>query len=154
VDYAHTDDALRNLTATARELDSGGRIITLFGCGGERDRSKRPLMGEAAGRTSDVVVLSSDNPRGEDPLFIINDTQVGLQRTPAKVMVELDRERAIGLAIDQARPGDIVLIAGKGHETRQVMKDRAIEFDDREVARRALRERGYDQPESGAGFGT
>ncbi len=145
VDYAHTDDALKNLIATAREIDADGRIITLFGCGGERDRAKRPLMGEAAGRASDVVVLSSDNPRSEDPRFIINDTLVGLQRTPAKVLVEPDRARAIELAIDQARPGDIVLLAGKGHETRQVMKDRAIEFDDREVARRVLRERGYGE---------
>jgi UDP-N-acetylmuramoyl-L-alanyl-D-glutamate--2,6-diaminopimelate ligase len=145
VDYAHTDDALSNLVATAREINPGGRVITLFGCGGERDRAKRPLMGEAAGRTSDVVVLSSDNPRSEDPLNIINDALVGLQRTPAKVIVEPDRERAIGLALDQARPGDIVLLAGKGHETTQVLKERTVEFDDREVARGALRQRGYGE---------
>ena len=143
VDYAHTDDALRKLLATARELHPAGRIITLFGCGGERDRSKRPLMGEAAGRLSDVVVLSSDNPRSEDPLMIINDALVGLQRTSAKVLVEPDRERAVELALEQARPGDMVLLAGKGHETTQVLKDRTIEFDDREVARRILRQRGY-----------
>jgi UDP-N-acetylmuramoyl-L-alanyl-D-glutamate--2,6-diaminopimelate ligase len=143
VDYAHTDDALRNLLAAARELHAGGRIITLFGCGGNRDRSKRPLMGEAAGRNSDVVVLTSDNPRGEDPLYIINDALVGLQRTPATVLVEPDRQRAIGLAIDQARAGDVVLLAGKGHETVQVLKDRSIPFDDREIAREALRARGY-----------
>ena len=144
VDYAHTDDALRNLLVTARELHAGGRIITLFGCGGNRDRSKRPLMGEVAGRLSDVVVLSSDNPRGEDPLCIINDALVGLQRTSATALVEPDRERAIALALDQARPGDIVLLAGKGHETVQVLKDGTIPFDDREIARRALRARGYD----------
>ena len=143
VDYAHTDDALRNLLATARELHPTGRIITLFGCGGDRDRSKRPLMGEAAGRMSQVVVLSSDNPRGEDPRNIINDAMVGLQRTPAKLLVEPDRERAIGMALDEARSGDIVLIAGKGHETTQVLKDRVLEFDDREMARKFLRLRGY-----------
>jgi UDP-N-acetylmuramoyl-L-alanyl-D-glutamate--2,6-diaminopimelate ligase len=143
VDYAHTDDALRNLIATARELNAGGRIITLFGCGGNRDRSKRPLMGEAAGRLSDVVVLSSDNPRNEDPLYIINDALVGLQRTPATVLVEPDRQRAIGLAMDQARSGDVVLLAGKGHETTQILKQGSIPFDDREVAREALRARGY-----------
>ena len=143
VDYAHTDDALQKLLETARELHPTGRMITLFGCGGERDRSKRPLMGTAAGRLSDVVVLSSDNPRGEDPLKIINDALVGLQRTSAKVLVEPDRERALELALERARPGDMVLLAGKGHETNQVLKDRTIEFDDREVARRILRERGY-----------
>jgi UDP-N-acetylmuramoyl-L-alanyl-D-glutamate--2,6-diaminopimelate ligase len=145
VDYAHTDDALCSLVSTARELSPAGRIITLFGCGGERDRGKRPLMGEAAGRVSDIVVLSSDNPRGEDPLNIINDALVGLQRTPAKVLIEPDREQAIALALDQARPGDIVLLAGKGHETTQVFRDRAVDFDDREVARRALRRRGYGE---------
>lgn len=143
VDYAHTDDALRNLLAAARELNTGGRIITLFGCGGDRDRTKRPLMGEAAGRASDIVVLTSDNPRSEDPLLIINDAIVGVQRTNAKVIVEPDRERAIEKALDQARPGDIVLLAGKGHETTQVLRDRTIEFDDREAARRMLRQRGY-----------
>ena len=143
VDYAHTDDALQKLLETARELHPGGRVITLFGCGGERDRTKRPLMGAAAGQLSDVVVLSSDNPRGEDPLKIINDALVGLQRTSAKVLVEPDRERALELALEQARPGDMVLLAGKGHETTQVLKDRTIEFDDRALARRILRERGY-----------
>jgi UDP-N-acetylmuramoyl-L-alanyl-D-glutamate--2,6-diaminopimelate ligase len=100
-------------------------------------------MGEAAGRMSQVVVLSSDNPRGEDPRNIINDAMVGLQRTPAKLLVESDRERAIGMALDEARSGDIVLIAGKGHETTQVLKDRVLEFDDREMARKFLRLRGY-----------
>ena len=143
VDYAHTDDALQKLLETARELHPAGRIITLFGCGGERDRSKRPLMGAAAGRLSDLVVLSSDNPRGEDPLMIINDAIVGLQRTSAKVLVEPDRGRAVELALEQARPGDMVLLAGKGHEQTQVLKGRTIPFDDREVARLILRQRGY-----------
>ncbi|MGB6432032.1 MAG: UDP-N-acetylmuramoyl-L-alanyl-D-glutamate--2,6-diaminopimelate ligase [Candidatus Acidiferrales bacterium] len=144
VDYAHTDDALTNLLATSRELLSGGgRILTLFGCGGDRDRAKRPMMGEAAGRASDFVVLTSDNPRSEDPLRIINDALVGLQRTEAEYRVEPDRERAIGLALEQARAGDIVLLAGKGHENYQVLSDRTIEFDDREVARRWLARSGY-----------
>ena len=145
VDYAHTDDALGNLLSTAKELNPAGRIITLFGCGGDRDRAKRPLMGEAAGRSSDVVVLTSDNPRSEDPLLIINDAIVGVQRTKAKFVVEPDRERAIEIALDQARPGDIVLLAGKGHETSQVLRDRIIDFDDREMARRILRQRGYGE---------
>jgi UDP-N-acetylmuramoyl-L-alanyl-D-glutamate--2,6-diaminopimelate ligase len=143
VDYAHTDDALRNLLATARELNPDGRIITLFGCGGDRDRTKRPLMGEAAGRGSDIVVLTSDNPRSEDPLLIINDAIVGAQRTKAKVFIEPDRQKAIELALDEARAGDIVLLAGKGHETVQVLRDRTVEFDDRAVARRILSQRGY-----------
>ncbi len=145
VDYAHTDDALRNLLLSAKEFNPLGRIITLFGCGGDRDRAKRPLMGEAAGRGSDIVVLTSDNPRSEDPLLIINDAIVGVQRTNAKVLVEPDRERAIEIALDQARPGDLVLLAGKGHETSQVLRDRAIDFDDREMARRMLRQRGYGE---------
>jgi UDP-N-acetylmuramoyl-L-alanyl-D-glutamate--2,6-diaminopimelate ligase len=143
VDYAHTDDALRNLLGTARELNPDGRIITLFGCGGDRDRTKRPLMGEAAGRGSDIVVLTSDNPRSEDPLLIINDAIVGAQRTKAKLFIEPDRQKAIALALDEARSGDIVLLAGKGHETVQVLRDRTIEFDDRAVARRILSQRGY-----------
>ena len=143
VDYAHTDDALRNLLVTARELNPDGRIITLFGCGGDRDRTKRPHMGAEAGRASDIVVLTSDNPRSEDPLLIINDAIVGVQRTKAKLLVEPDREKAIKVALDEARSGDIVLLAGKGHETYQVLRDRTIEFDDRAVAHRILSQRGY-----------
>jgi UDP-N-acetylmuramoyl-L-alanyl-D-glutamate--2,6-diaminopimelate ligase len=143
VDYAHTDDALRNLIRTARELNHSGRIITVFGCGGDRDRAKRPLMGEVAGNASDIVVLTSDNPRSEDPLRIINDVVVGLQRTTAKYVVEPDRALAVELALDEVRPGDIVLLAGKGHETYQVLRDRTIDFDDREMARQLLRQRGH-----------
>jgi len=143
VDYAHTDDALSNLLATARELNPAGRIVTLFGCGGDRDRTKRPLMGEIAGHSSDAVVLTSDNPRSEDPLRIINDVVVGLQKTKTKYVIEPDRSAAIERALDEARPGDIVLLAGKGHETYQVLRDRTIDFDDREMARRSLRRRGF-----------
>jgi UDP-N-acetylmuramoyl-L-alanyl-D-glutamate--2,6-diaminopimelate ligase len=154
VDYAHTDDALENLIRTARELNAKGRIITLFGCGGLKDRTKRPVMGEVSGRLSDLTILSSDNPKTEDPLKIISDIVVGLQKTQGKYIIEPDREKAIGLAIDEARAGDILLLAGKGHENYQILADRTLEFDDREVARRALRDRGYDRPGSGPGFGT
>jgi UDP-N-acetylmuramoyl-L-alanyl-D-glutamate--2,6-diaminopimelate ligase len=146
VDYAHTDDALRNLTALARELASGtkGRVLTVFGCGGDRDRKKRPLMGEAAGRGSDFVVLTSDNPRSEDPLAIINDAVVGVQRTGVKYSVEPDRRKAIVLAVREAGPGDIVLLAGKGHEKVQVTREGSVPFDDLEVAREALSAAGFE----------
>jgi len=144
VDYAHTDDALRNIISVARGL-SPKRVITLFGCGGDRDRTKRPLMGQAAGELSDYVVLTSDNPRSEDPLAIINDALVGLRRTDTPHLVEPDRATAIQRAISQAGPGDIVILAGKGHENYQVLKDRTIHFDDREVAAEVLRSFGYRQ---------
>jgi UDP-N-acetylmuramoyl-L-alanyl-D-glutamate--2,6-diaminopimelate ligase len=152
VDYAHTDDALRNLTALAREFvkSSGGRIITLFGCGGNRDRAKRPLMGEAAGRGSDFVVLTSDNPRSEDPLAIINDAVVGLQRTGTKYAVEADRRLAIRIAVEKARRGDIVLLAGKGHEKDQILAAGPVPFNDVEVAAEVLQALGYDCPRAGA----
>jgi UDP-N-acetylmuramoyl-L-alanyl-D-glutamate--2,6-diaminopimelate ligase len=143
VDYAHADDAMRNLISTARELNRAGRIITLFGAGGERDRSTRPLMGEAAGSLSDLVILTSDNPRTEDPLRIMNDVVVGLQKVNAKYRIESDREAALEIAIDEARPGDIVLLAGKGHENYQILRDRTFEFDDREKARAILRRKGF-----------
>jgi len=149
VDYAHTDDALRNLIRTARELGPQARIITLFGAGGERDRTKRPLMGEAAGSLSDLVVLTSDNPRGEDPLRIINDVAVGLQRVNATYRVEPDRGLALAAALEEARPGDIVLLAGKGHEAYQVLAQGTIEFDDREKAREILRRKGYSKLPAG-----
>jgi UDP-N-acetylmuramoyl-L-alanyl-D-glutamate--2,6-diaminopimelate ligase len=163
VDYAHTDDALENLIRTARELNPKGRIITLFGCGGGKDRTKRPVMGEVTGRLSDLTILSSDNPRDEDPLKIISDIIVGLQKTAGKYLIEPDREKAIGVAMDEARAGDIVLLAGKGHENYQILAERTLEFDDRDMARRALRERGYGEtqaegstrePKDGTGFGT
>jgi UDP-N-acetylmuramoyl-L-alanyl-D-glutamate--2,6-diaminopimelate ligase len=142
VDYAHTDDALKNTIAVARGL-APKRIITLFGCGGDRDRTKRPLMGQAAAANSDFVVLTSDNPRSEDPLAIMNDALVGIRRTDVPHIVEPDRATAIARAIKEARPGDIVILAGKGHETYQVLRDKTIGFDDREVARGVLRGFGY-----------
>ena len=144
VDYAHTDDALRNVLATAREL-TRGKLIVVFGCGGDRDRTKRPLMGEAAGSLADLAVLTSDNPRSEDPLLIMNDALVGLQRAARPYLAEADRETAIRKALESAREGDVVVLAGKGHETYQVLKDRTIPFDDREVARRILRDIGFGQ---------
>lgn len=145
VDYAHTDDALRNLTALARESLGGkrGRVITVFGCGGDRDRSKRPLMAEAAGRGSDFVVLTSDNPRSEDPTAILRDALPGLEATGTRHTVEPDRRLAIALAVREAKPGDIVLIAGKGHEKVQVTRQGSAPFEDVEVARLALRQAGY-----------
>ena len=146
VDYAHTDDALRNLTSLAREFvkQTGGRVITIFGCGGDRDRSKRPLMGEAAGKGSDFVMLTSDNPRSEDPLAIINDAVIGLQRSGVKYATEPNRRTAIQTALGEARAGDIVLIAGKGHEQVQVTRTATVPFDDRQVAAEALHALGYD----------
>jgi UDP-N-acetylmuramoyl-L-alanyl-D-glutamate--2,6-diaminopimelate ligase len=151
VDYAHTDDALQNLIHSARQLlaksKPPGRILTVFGCGGDRDRTKRPLMGEIAGRLSDYVILTSDNPRSEDPLLIINDIRIGLQRGEARFDTEPDREAAIRKILVEARRGDIVLIAGKGHETYQRIGEKSIPFDDREVARKVLHELGYGAPE-------
>jgi UDP-N-acetylmuramoyl-L-alanyl-D-glutamate--2,6-diaminopimelate ligase len=155
VDYAHTDDALQNLIRTARELNPKGRVITLFGCGGGKDRTKRPVMGEVAGRLSDLTILTNDNPRQEDPLKIISDIVVGLQKTNGKYLIEPDREKAISIAIDEAREGDIVLLAGKGHEDYQVIGETTLPWDDREQARKALRDRGYgEEPPAGAGPGT
>ncbi|PYX79335.1 MAG: UDP-N-acetylmuramoyl-L-alanyl-D-glutamate--2,6-diaminopimelate ligase [Acidobacteria bacterium] len=154
VDYAHTDDALRNLTALARDFVASqphpGRVITLFGCGGDRDKSKRPLMGEAAGRGSDFVVLTSDNPRSEDPMAIIEDALPGLQRSGTRYAIEPDRRKAIALAIAAAQPGDIVLIAGKGHEKVQITRAGSARFDDVEVAREALAAAGYGALAGGA----
>lgn len=143
VDYAHTDDALRNVIQVAREM-TRGRVITLFGCGGDRDRAKRPLMGMAAAELSDFVVLTSDNPRSEDPLDIMNDALVGLGRFDTPHVAEPDRAKAIRRALEEAREGDVVLIAGKGHEPYQVLKDRTIHFDDRETAREILESLGYE----------
>lgn len=139
VDYAHTDDALRNLIALARGV-SNGRVITLFGCGGDRDRTKRPKMGRAAGEGSDLVVLTSDNPRSEDPMAIIEEALAGVRLTSTECIVEPDRASAISIAIGAARRGDVVLIAGKGHEKVQVVRDKTIPFDDVAVAGAALRE--------------
>jgi UDP-N-acetylmuramoyl-L-alanyl-D-glutamate--2,6-diaminopimelate ligase len=119
-------------------------VITVFGCGGDRDRAKRPLMGEAAGKGSDFVILTSDNPRSEDPVAIMNDAMVGLQRSGTKYKMEPDRKTAIALAIREAKPGDIVLLAGKGHEKTQTTREGSIPFDDVQVAREILEDIGFD----------
>jgi len=145
VDYAHTDDALRNLTSLARQLvaANNGRIITLFGCGGDRDRTKRPKMGYAAGEGSDLVIATSDNPRSEDPRAILAEIEPALKATSTPYTVEPDRASAIHLALRSAQPDDVVLIAGKGHEKEQILADHTVPFDDSEVALAALRNLGY-----------
>lgn len=142
VDYAHTDDALRNLLETARPL-ARGRLLTVFGCGGDRDRTKRPLMGAVAERLSDVIVVTSDNPRSEDPNTIIEEIRRGLtpdlRRAEGQRLLSIvDRRDAIRKAVELARPGDLVLVAGKGHEKTQIIGDRVLPFDDVGVAREAL----------------
>jgi UDP-N-acetylmuramoyl-L-alanyl-D-glutamate--2,6-diaminopimelate ligase len=137
VDYAHSDDALLNVLRTARDVTKG-RIITVFGCGGDRDRSKRAPMGEAAGSLSDVVILTSDNPRTEDPNQILCDAEIGIQKTGKPYEKIADRREAIHQAIASARTDDLVLIAGKGHEDYQILGRETFHFDDKEVAREAL----------------
>lgn len=146
VDYAHTDDALRNVIYLARDFVTqagGGRVITLFGCGGDRDRAKRPMMGKAAGEGSDLVIVTSDNPRSEEPQAIINDILPGLAPTGTKFIVEPDRRKAIGIAIANARLGDMLLLAGKGHEKTQTTREGVHPFDDVKVALQALHDAGY-----------
>jgi UDP-N-acetylmuramoyl-L-alanyl-D-glutamate--2,6-diaminopimelate ligase len=137
VDYAHTPDGLQNVLSTTKEFTSG-RLISVFGCGGDRDRTKRPQMGAIAASLSDIVIVTSDNPRTEDPNRIIDDVLEGASGSKARVEIEVDRRKAIELALELAEKGDFVLIAGKGHETYQIFKDRTIHFDDREVVREAL----------------
>ncbi len=140
VDYAHTPDGLAEVLAAAREI-APGRVIAVFGCGGDRDAGKRPLMGEAAGRWADLVFATSDNPRSEDPLQILREVEKGLVESPPPLGYEIivDRSEAIGRAIGEAKDSDVIVIAGKGHETGQEFADRTIDFDDRLVAADALR---------------
>ncbi|HEX5587568.1 MAG TPA: UDP-N-acetylmuramoyl-L-alanyl-D-glutamate--2,6-diaminopimelate ligase [Acidimicrobiia bacterium] len=143
VDYAHTPDALTHVLGAARAIAGEARVLAVFGAGGDRDRAKRPLMGEAVARAADVAVLTSDNPRSEAPEEIAGAVLRGLRVGPAAVMVELDRRAAIRLALDAARPGDVVVIAGKGHETGQTVGDRTLPFDDRVVAGEELGALGW-----------
>jgi UDP-N-acetylmuramoyl-L-alanyl-D-glutamate--2,6-diaminopimelate ligase len=141
VDYAHTDDALHNVLTTLKPLCKG-RLITLFGCGGDRDKTKRPRMAAVVEQLADVIFVTSDNPRTEKPEAIINDIMVGFRDLNSeRLTVEPDRRRAIELAIDAARPDDIVLLAGKGHETYQIIGDKKFDFSDKDIARQCLRER-------------
>jgi len=137
VDYAHSDDALLNTLKTAKDLTSG-KIITVFGCGGDRDKTKRAPMGEVAGENSDLVIVTSDNPRTENPLQIISEIEIGLKTTDCEYQIISDRRDAIHRAIQKAKPNDVVLIAGKGHETYQIVGSDKFHFDDREIAREAL----------------
>jgi UDP-N-acetylmuramoyl-L-alanyl-D-glutamate--2,6-diaminopimelate ligase len=134
VDYAHTPSALEEALAAVRLVSGSGRLIVVFGAGGDRDREKRPLMGRAATRACDVAVLTSDNPRHEDPDEIIREVEIGCDGG-AELLVEPDRRSAIALALALARAGDVVVVAGKGHETTQQIGDDFAEFDDREVVR-------------------
>jgi UDP-N-acetylmuramoyl-L-alanyl-D-glutamate--2,6-diaminopimelate ligase len=141
VDYAHTPDSVENVLRAARPL-TAGRLIVVLGCGGDRDRSKRPGMGRAATSNADLTIITSDNPRSEDPLAIIAEIEPGAKQGGGSYVVEPDRRGAIRLAVDEAQPGDVVVIAGKGHETYQELADRTIEFDDRVVATEELRAAG------------
>jgi len=145
VDYAHTPDSLANVLRTARPLATG-RLIVVFGCGGDRDRAKRPLMGRVATAAADLTVITSDNPRSEDPVAIIEEIERGAKEGVGAYVVEPDRRAAIRLALSEARTGDVVVIAGKGHERYQELADRTIEFDDREVALAELRALGKGAP--------
>jgi UDP-N-acetylmuramoyl-L-alanyl-D-glutamate--2,6-diaminopimelate ligase len=137
VDYAHTPDSLENVLRAARELGVG-RLIAVFGCGGDRDRGKRPLMGEAATRLADLTIVTSDNPRSEEPEAIIAEIETGARRGGGAYLLEPDRRTAIRMALAEARPTDVVVIAGKGHETGQEFKDRTVPFADRVVASEEL----------------
>jgi UDP-N-acetylmuramoyl-L-alanyl-D-glutamate--2,6-diaminopimelate ligase len=145
VDYAHTPDGLERVLAAAREVAAGRRVIVVFGCGGDRDRSKRPAMGAVALDGSDLAVVTSDNPRSEDPDAIIEEIVAGLARSPA-LHIEPDRRQAITRALGEAGAGDVVVIAGKGHETTQTIGTMVVSFDDRVVAREQLAELGRGSP--------
>ena len=143
MDYAHTPDGLENILQTAKKIVEN-RIIVVFGCGGDRDATKRPIMGRIAAQYGDRVFVTSDNPRTEDPVQIVKDVEVGVKeglRDGVDYDVIVDRREAIFAAIAEAKAGDVVIIAGKGHEDYQILKDETIHFDDREVAREALKER-------------
>lgn len=139
VDYAHTPDALENVIRAAKNIEGVKKVVTIFGCGGDRDRGKRPIMGQIAARFGDFVILTSDNPRSEDPQTIVKEIEEGIKAIDRKnYLILVKREEAILWAIRNAKPGDCVLVAGKGHETYQIFKDKTIHFDDREVCREAL----------------
>ena len=138
IDYAHTHDALKNVLAALKPYVKG-RLITVFGCGGDRDKSKRPLMGEISGKLSDYTVITSDNPRNEDPEVIAKEIENGIKHISANYSIILSRKQAIKKALEIARAGDIVLIAGKGHEADQIIGDKRIKFNDKETAKTFLR---------------
>lgn len=143
IDYAHTPDSLENILTTVKGF-APGRVVCLFGCGGDRDRTKRPIMGEISGRLADFTVITSDNPRTEDPQAIIREIEAGIKGTNAKYITIVDRREAIKYAIVNAQPQDVIILAGKGHETYQTFKDKTIHFDEREVVREILEELKFD----------
>src|SRR5439155_9925979 len=148
VDYAHTPDGVENVLSAARSL-THGRLIVVLGCGGDRDRSKRPLMGKAASSLADLSVLTSDNPRSEDPLAILADVEPGAREGGGEYVIEPDRRLAIRTALRHAALGDVVVVAGKGHETGQEFADRTIPFDDRTVAAEEIAALGFASPGAG-----
>jgi UDP-N-acetylmuramoyl-L-alanyl-D-glutamate--2,6-diaminopimelate ligase len=144
VDYAHTPEAVTTLLTEARGLVAqDGKVLVVLGCGGDRDRGKRPLMGAAAAGNADLAVLTNDNPRSEDPDEILAAMATGARSGPAEVVVQPDRAAAIALVVDRAEPGDVVVVAGKGHEQGQEIGDRILPFDDRVVLREALQSHGF-----------
>jgi len=139
IDYAHTPDSLENILTTVKDFTKG-RLISVFGCGGDRDRAKRPAMGRISGRIADFTIITSDNPRTEEPLAIVRDIEEGIKDTEGKYTTIVDRREAIKYALSNAQPGDVIVLAGKGHETYQTFKDKTIHFDEREVVREILKE--------------
>ncbi|WP_094547572.1 UDP-N-acetylmuramoyl-L-alanyl-D-glutamate--2,6-diaminopimelate ligase [Petroclostridium xylanilyticum] len=141
IDYAHTPDGLENILNTVNGF-AKGRVVTLFGCGGDRDKTKRPIMGEIAGKLSDFCIITSDNPRTEDPLQILNHIEEGIKKTDCSYVVIENRFEAIKYALENAKKDDVIVLAGKGHETYQILKDRVIHFDEKEIVESILREAG------------
>ena len=139
IDYAHTPDSLQNILTTVKGF-APGRVVCLFGCGGDRDRTKRPIMGEISGKIADFTIITSDNPRTEEPLGIIKEIEEGIKSTNSEYITIADRRQAIKYAIENAKPEDVIVLAGKGHETYQIFKDKTIHFDEREVVREILDE--------------
>lgn len=140
-DYAHTPDSLENILKTIKD-SAEGRVVCLFGCGGDRDKTKRPLMGEISGRVADFTIITSDNPRTEEPFAIIRDIEEGIKKTGCEYITIADRREAIKYSITNAKPRDIIILAGKGHETSQIFKDKTIHFDEREVVKEIIDELG------------
>jgi len=143
IDYAHSPDSLENVLTTIKGFTKN-RLICLFGCGGDRDRTKRPIMGRISGQIADFTIITSDNPRTEEPSAIVKEIENGIKETNGKYITIVDRREAIKYALRNAQPGDVIVLAGKGHETYQTFKDKTIHFDEREVVREVLQElEGY-----------
>jgi UDP-N-acetylmuramoyl-L-alanyl-D-glutamate--2,6-diaminopimelate ligase len=141
IDYAHTPDSLENILKTIKDFVPN-RLISVFGCGGDRDKGKRPEMGKISGGIADLTIITSDNPRTEDPAGIIKDIEQGIKLTDGQYIIIQDRTEAIRYAMSNAQSGDIILLAGKGHETYQIFRDKTIHYDEREIVREILEELG------------